>query len=285
MALHGFTICTQIADIFQNDEIKVKNNIMICIFCDEDKEAKSVEHIVSESLGNEKYLMPKGKVCDDCNLKFSKFEDKALTKTVLIVERARFAVKTKKKRNTKGKINKLDIEGDKNFRESILNIKGLKPEDLRNFDSKTGQGELIVPTFDKSEVATSKFLLKIGLESLYVSRRNLFDRYNFKELKNFLITKTNEDWPFLTTDYEPQKFTSVPRFYDKYLLKKKHCEIEYLEINDENLILKFKYGGITMCINLINRKLDWTKDFLKNDNLARLYPERYRKKIAQLELE
>lgn len=254
---------------------------MKCIFCDQENEAKSIEHIVSESLGNQNYVMPKGAVCDECNTKFSKFEDKTLTKTVLTMERARFAVMTKKKKNAKGKIEKLDIEGDEHFRESFLNIKGIKPEDLRNFDPKTGRGELIVPTFDKSEVATSKFLLKIGLESLYVSQKKIFNKYSFKDLKDFLTTKTNEDWPFLTTDYEPEKFTSVPRFNDKYLLKKNHCEIKFLEIDDENLLLKFTYGGIDMCINLINRNLEWTKRFLNDDGLARLYPERHRKKIQK----
>jgi hypothetical protein len=257
---------------------------MICIFCDEENNAKSIEHIVSESLGNQKYVLPKGMVCDDCNSKFSKFEDKALTKTVLAVERARFAVKTKKKKNVKGKIEKLEIEGDENFRKSFLNIKGVKPRDLRNFDSIKGTGELVVPSFDKSEVATSKLLLKIGLESLYISRRKIFKKYILKDLKDFITTKVNEDWPFLTTDYEPEKFTTVPRFIDRYLLKKNHCEIKFLEIDKENLLLKFTYGGINMCINLINRNLDWTERFLKNDPCARLYPERHRKKAYKNEV-
>lgn len=254
---------------------------MICIFCNKDNEAKSIEHIVSESLGNQNYIMPKGAVCDECNAKFSKFEDKALTKTVFAMERARFAVKTKKKKNAKGNIEKLYVEGDENFRESFLNIKGVEPEDFRNFDPKTGRGELVVPTFDKSEVATSKFLLKIGLESLYTSQRKIFRKYNFTDLKDFLSTQTNEDWPLLTTDYEPEKFVSVPRFNDKFLLKKIHCEIKFLEIDDANLLLKFTYGGISMCINLINRNLKWTERFLKNDPFSRLYPERHRKKIPK----
>ena len=40
---------------------------MICIFCRNENNAKSVEHIVPESFGNNFYILPKGVVCDECN--------------------------------------------------------------------------------------------------------------------------------------------------------------------------------------------------------------------------
>lgn len=82
---------------------------MKCIFCDNENNAKSVEHIVPESFGNTFYALPKGSVCDDCNNNFSKFEGKALTNTVFVVERARFGVVTKKGKNAKGKVNELIV--------------------------------------------------------------------------------------------------------------------------------------------------------------------------------
>lgn len=41
---------------------------MNCIFCKKDASGlKSVEHIIPESLGNEKFILEKGMVCDKCN--------------------------------------------------------------------------------------------------------------------------------------------------------------------------------------------------------------------------
>ena len=51
---------------------------MNCIFCDIENKAKAREHIVSQSFGNEHYVMQKGDVCDECNNKFSKFESTAI---------------------------------------------------------------------------------------------------------------------------------------------------------------------------------------------------------------
>lgn len=44
-----------------------------CIFCGNDSSnSKSVEHIVPESLGNDKWILERGIVCDKCNNYFSR---------------------------------------------------------------------------------------------------------------------------------------------------------------------------------------------------------------------
>ena len=257
------------------------SNIVNCIFCDTNTESKTIEHIVSESFGNRTYVMQKGKVCDVCNGRFSKFESTALTNSVFIMERARFGVQTKKGRNVKGKVNDLIITGDIEFRPTYLSIQGLNEENLKDFDPSTQIGHLVVDSFDKSEVSTSKLLLKIGLESIFTSQRCLFNKYDFKELKDFLTTKSNTDWPFLTTDFEASKFHSVPKFIDKYRLRQCYCQIKFLEIDENTLLFKFKYGAIPMTLNLINRNLDWIKKNLAQDKKARLYPEHFRNKLAK----
>jgi hypothetical protein len=41
---------------------------MRCLFCKEDSSsAKSIEHIIPESLGNKTLTLPRGYVCDKCN--------------------------------------------------------------------------------------------------------------------------------------------------------------------------------------------------------------------------
>ncbi len=255
---------------------------MICIFCDNENTAKSEEHIVPESFGNKIYIMPKGKVCDECNQRFSDFEGNALANSVFAMERARYGIVTKKGKNVKGKVNELIIEGDEKFRKYILNIKGLNEKNIRNYDPKTRTGELIIQTFDKSEVATSKLLLKMALESINFSQKKIFEKYDFTELKDFLLLRNNKDWPFMTTDFELQKFTSVPRFSTKHYLKTKlHCELKFLEFDDKTLLFKFKFGGIAMTINLLNRDLDWIKKMPKKDGVESVYPEHYRRKISK----
>lgn len=46
---------------------------MKCIFCGcPSNDSKSVEHIVPESLGNSKHVLPRGVVCDGCNNYFAR---------------------------------------------------------------------------------------------------------------------------------------------------------------------------------------------------------------------
>lgn len=254
---------------------------MECIFCNSRKIANSVEHIVPESFGNKVYVMQKGKVCDLCNGRFSKFEDTALTNSIFIMERARFGVETKKGQNAKGKINGLIIEGDILKRPNYLTVKGLTAENLKDFNPKTEGGHLVVSSFSKSEVAASKLVLKIGFESIYTSQRPIFKKYEFKELKDFLTTKTNNDWPFLITDFEVEKFRSVARFYHKFYLKNIHCDLKYLEVNESVLLFKFKYGKIAITLNLINRNLNWVKTALAEDSKATLFPEHFKNKLEK----
>jgi len=259
---------------------------MICIFCGKENEAMSVEHIVSESLGNEHYIMPLSSVCDDCNNHFSKFEEKVLAKTVLAVERARFAVISKKRRTSKGQINGLKIEGNEEYKMGQVKLVGINSDNFKDFNPITRIGSLHVATFDKSEVATSKFLLKIGLESIFKSKRAIYDKYDFTNLRDYLIGKTNHNWPFCVTDIEIRKFSSVPTMYDKYQLSRCHCQLRYLEIDSEILLFKFEYGGIPLTINLLCRSIKWIQDLydIKDKDskfdFEMINPEQFRRRIA-----
>lgn len=251
-----------------------------CIFCDTFNLPKSEEHIVSEGFGNKHYIMEKGKVCDDCNGRFSKFERLALSNSVFIMERARLGIKTKKGKNAKGQVEGLIIEGDEDFRRYMIKVSG--EAKLHHFDPQTNTGALYISTFDKSDVAASKMLLKTGLESIFTSRRDVFGRYDFSELKSFLKSETNTDWPFMTTDFEIRSFQSVPRYTAKHKLAKIRCTLAYLELDEKTLLFKFKYGGIPMTINLLNRNLDWIALTSQQDNSATIFPEHFRVKVKKV---
>lgn len=71
---------------------------MECIFCHKDSStSKSIEHIISESLGNKDYVLPTGYVCDKCNHYFAiKIEKELLSQPYFISMRSRNEILTKK---------------------------------------------------------------------------------------------------------------------------------------------------------------------------------------------
>ena len=253
----------------------------VCLVCDNKHDTKSTEHIVSESFGNNDYVMQKGEVCDECNGRFSKFEAKALSNSIFAMERARLGVKTKKGKSVKGKIDGLEVTGNPDFKKSHVEIDGLNEDNLEGFDPISRTGKLTVKSFDRSEVATSKLLLKIGFESLYTSRRTIFNKFSFQDLKSYLTNDSNQDWGFITARTEQGKFKSIPRFLDKYGLKRRSIELRFLERSDGELLFKFRFSGVSMIINLLNRGLDWVDDYKENEEHSYIYPdyleERYNK--------
>lgn len=251
-----------------------------CIICQNPNEAKSVEHIVSESFGNKDYTIDRSRICDECNARFSKFEGVALTNSVFVMERARFGIETKKGKNVKGKVGGIAVVANKDFEKNRLTLTGLSAENLTIIDPNQGIAQVFVQSFDKSEVATSKLLLKTGIESLFQSRRDVYRNHDFSNLRDFLLAKDNRDWPFITSGYE-ENFESVPRFTDKHKLKAIKCLLRYGNLSPDTLLFKFQYGAISMVINLIERNLEWIADYLQNDGTARVYPEHYAKKVEK----
>ena len=157
---------------------------MNCIFCDSSKQSKSVEHIIPESLGNKRYILEKGQVCDECNNKFSSFEKKALTRSIFLIQRIRTGVATKRGKNAQGVLDEVNIQGDSAFRKGVLNV---NDEDVKKIIrvKNDGSREFLFKAFDKSEVSVSKMLLKIGFESLFKSKKEIFQKYDFTHLRNF----------------------------------------------------------------------------------------------------
>lgn len=173
----------------------------------------------------------------------------------------------------------MGIEGNKEFRKNYITVKGLTEENFTEFNQETNTGKLFVKSFDKSEVAASKLLLKMGLSSLFTSQRKIFNELDFSDLKSFIAGKNTRDWPFITSDYELYNFKSIPRFNDKFHLAKIKCQLSCVKINDDTFLFKFKYSAIPMVINLLNRNTNWIEDYLAEDNTVQIYPEHYRKKL------
>lgn len=251
---------------------------MSCIVCDSSTGLDTIEHIVNESLVNFHYSLDKGIVCKACNNKFSKFEEKALSKSILGFERARFGIRSKKGNPVGGGTGHLSFKGSADFKKYILNVYGLENDDIEDFDSTTGTFKIKVASFEKSEAATTKLILKIGLESIFKSQQSLYRKYTFSDLKHHLISPETKDWPLIMTNTKILGFKSVPRFNDKFQLKKNSCSIEYF-LTKKELLVRFTYGGIVMIVNLLDRNIDWIKDFLNQDPNATVHPARFKNQI------
>ena len=171
----------------------------------------------------------------------------------------------------------LEIKGDENFKKYHVNVSGLNKENTKSFDPKNKSFEITVKGFDGCEAAASRFLLMLGLESLYKSKRKIFKKYDFKDAKDYLQNNSNQDWGFITADMEHGKFNSVPRFEDKLNLKKIECELRFQERDAETLLFKFSYGGISMVINLLGRTYEWSNEYFEKEDHVQMRPVWVRK--------
>lgn len=259
---------------------------MACIFCLSNHALNTVEHIVPESLGNIQYVLSKGDVCDGCNERFSKFEKKALDRSILGFERLNLGVKTKKNKPAswqqgKGK----RFHGDKGFRPGYLIVPDLKKKDFMNdktYDPKKQTIRYRVESFEQNENPTSKVLLKMAFEALFKSKNDLWRKYEFEELKAFLAGDSNIDWPFIMPTNQLIEFESIPEGLDKGALDKIPCRLLISEVDSKNLIFRFEYGNkpIAYEINLLNRSLEWIKPHKDEGNIFCVFPRHFDKALG-----
>lgn len=239
---------------------------MNCIICDNSEKLNSIEHVVPESLGNKMYILNTVKICDTCNNRFSKFEEKAMSKTILGYERARMGILTKKDKPSKGLINGIEWTADINREKNLITAKGFNQDFIKLKGENTY--EIRVPMYDKdTNVATSKLLLKIGLESSLNDLPDIAKKYDFTKAKAFL-KGDNYNWPYAI----PKTYASS-RFKD-YLIKEIElhldsfdCRLSYRELNGY-FLFRFKYVSFTSIICLNSDDKDWIGD-LKKENKSK----------------
>ena len=247
--------------------------MMNCIFCEDEILKSSIEHIVPESLGNIWYTLPSGCVCNKCNGNFSKFEHKAIQNTQLGVARTINGIKTKKGNPSSFQIGNIKGEGLKSSEKNVLTFYGVEEKDIIETDKENRIYKILVPDFHKSEMATSKFLLKIAYESIFKSQKKILSDYNLVNLKRYLLKLHNDDWPFLLITTPFHEFKSIPTFSDKHNLNRIRCKLLIAEVSDKILLFNFRYGFVSLVINLLDRDYSWTKIYFEKDNMPGLYPK------------
>ena len=121
---------------------------MRCIFCKQDSSgSRSIEHIMPESIGSRRRVLPKGIVCDDCNNYFArKVEQPILNHSWMRNLRAWHQVPTKKG----------------NYPSLLGNIAG---SDIRVNMRRGADGGLLLSTEKESEAAALNHVIKHGFET------------------------------------------------------------------------------------------------------------------------
>ena len=252
---------------------------MKCIFCKTNSEkSKSIEHIIPESLGNNKVILPKGIVCDSCNNYFARKVEKDLLQTPFYKSlRSRYGIESKK-----GKI-PLDVAYLSNASEIEVELnRYLEPDDRTlkfNIPKKTDfnklqNGEInetyipITIELEKS-VIVSRFLAKVGIEVI---------AYRFWESAKDVSYLITEDLYNPLRNYA--RYGSGVKFWDYYqrriyeeveegTSRQKMYEFEmWTTEKNENALglhLTIVLYGIEFTINLFEPSIDRYKLWLEEN--------------------
>lgn len=156
-----------------------------CLFCkNPTADSKSVEHIIPESLGSKKKVLPKGIVCDTCNNYFAtKVENPILSHESFRNLRAYYQVPTKKGKipSMLGKIAGTNVNVE--FKLNSDNTIDVRPQNVKDtelFNSQIVRGPnnfppLLFPVdLNPPKKLMSRFLAKMALEA--VVYKNLHDK-------------------------------------------------------------------------------------------------------------
>ncbi len=192
---------------------------MRCLFCKTPSDnAKSVEHIVPESLGNKRHVLPKGAICDGCNNYFSReVEGPVLSHPSLKNLRAWYREPSKKGRfpaltgvhigteievtlnvSTSGAYNLGPYGIDplqQRYRERLLNSIAME-------EPLGGPGFGFIFQDDMPEREMSRFLAKMALEVVYLRlgvelHDLLTDSDHYDRIRNWARRgDTYDKWPF-----------------------------------------------------------------------------------------
>jgi HNH endonuclease len=204
---------------------------MRCLFCKcPSHEAKSVEHIIPESLGNirgnRRYLLPAGVVCDSCNNYFSRdVEGPLLSHRSFRNLRAWYQIPTKKKRLPTlvgthiGTNIQIGLRAAKQGDELVFGAYSVIPERSSDTDqligalssSATDGGFCFVLGDPPPAKLMSRFLAKMALEAHWLRFNpdlvdHLIDDPHYDRIRDWARRGNNYvDWPFSSRRIYPEE--------------------------------------------------------------------------------
>lgn len=188
-----------------------------CLFCKSSSNSfNSVEHIIPESFGSKKVVLPKGIVCDKCNNYFSvKLEGPLLSHTSFRNIRAWHQVPSKKGKfpTVQGHIGGTDIKINLRLTDdNKFDVRFENEQDQKKYGQEyigqllsIGQSPLIFTMdFEQPKKEMSRFLAKMGLEALayrFLGLENFVDKIieepHYDRIRNHArFGDSDRDWPY-----------------------------------------------------------------------------------------
>jgi hypothetical protein len=251
---------------------------MNCVFCKQSSNnSKSVEHIVPESLGNTRYILPKGIVCDKCNQYFAvKIEQHLLEIPFFKSSRHRLNIVSKKGEIPPDKGFSISPKSEVEFHKSKKGEKSVSFKEtnaVKKIQSRN-KVEVLIPVFAKADhnnVYLSKFLGKLAIEALALSslekKLNLDDEVNIEclePLKKYVrASHKNEFWPY----YERILFTPEQGFLDsENEFQRIIFSMKFIYTEEKFLFHQFLLFGTEYTIDLTNRTNETIFNWLSNNN-------------------
>ena len=186
---------------------------MRCLFCKEDSSsAKSIEHVIPESLGNKTFTLPRGYICDKCNNYLAREVEKPFLERE-DMRLLRFQEEVPSKKNKFPLITGMWRDSPVELKKEIANGEiigriGLPGELLQDFMQSPGDYyKMIVPAytddlFPPQDTITSRFIGKVALEALAHklssfddSLDQLIDDKQFDPIRNHVRRGVPRTWP------------------------------------------------------------------------------------------
>jgi transcription elongation factor Elf1 len=259
---------------------------MTCIFCKQNSDSsKSVEHIVPESLGNKKHVLPKGVVCDRCNNYFAvKIEKQVLETDFFKNFRFRNELESKKGRVPPGTVifPRTNSSGEISFDD-----KGIKAgidvhvnEETFNLIMSGEIKQMHLPMnfeYPADNQAVSKMLGKIALEMFAsrfiennVSLAYLIEEEQFDPLRNYVrFNPKNETWIYQVRRIykEDEKFFTADGNLTDMVFE---CDFLATEWSELYFVIAFK--GVEFTLNMAGSSIEgYDKWLAQNNDISPLY--------------
>lgn len=212
---------------------------MRCIFCKSQSElSHSVEHIISESLGNTEHTLPRGVVCDSCNNYFArKIEQPVLDSPMMRLLRSDRKIPNKRRR--------------------LPTFQQYESPDLPDYR------------------LMSRFLAKAALEALAFktlsiseSNTEIVDKIGLDDLRNYARYNRGKTWPFAYRTLYPVNaiFEEDSTFYEVL------HEFDVFYTDTMELYFVLTILGVEFVVNLGGLGLDSYEQWLKlHDYTSPLY--------------
>jgi hypothetical protein len=256
-----------------------------CIFCKQSSSSsKSVEHIIPESLGNKRHVLPKGIVCDGCNNYFSRKVEKPFL-DLPAVRQLRFQQDIESKRGNIPSITGLiapDIPAllTKYPKYDFTSVQVSEPDLARLLQVK--EGTVLFPLAGDlpNTPVVSRFLAKIALEAMALRLVEfpegiayICDEAQFDVLRDHARKGYVSPWPVhIRTIYHQNGKTFGPKGNAEQIVH----EFDFLVTDQSEWFFVLAIFGVEFTINLGGPEISGYRRWLEQTGgLSPLYTDRH----------